>query len=137
MVRQPLQKDNPADVVALLRRLPSAFPDMLIELMKWRGYTVERLAEYALTSSSTIKRLRNDPDYESSLETIVGLCVGLRLPPVIYPDFIHRAGHSFKINNRHTAYQQLLPMAYSFGWDIFQFNEQLAEWGIASIGQDE
>jgi len=130
-------RDAPADISALLHRLPQAFPDALVELMKWRGYTVENVAEYALTSRSTISRLRNDPDYEPNLEIIVALCVALLLPPAIYPAFIQRAGHSFKLTKSHIAYQQLLPQAYYLGLDIFQFNEALAEWDVAPIGQEE
>ena len=136
MIRQPLFQDNPADVAALLRRLPSAFPNALVELMRWCRCTVEQLAEYALTSSSTVSRLRNDPDYESSLETIVGLCIGLHLPPAIYLEFIRKAGYIFKATKRHIAYQQLLAQAYFFGWDMFQFNEALVEWGVGTIGME-
>jgi transcriptional regulator with XRE-family HTH domain len=121
----------------MLRRLPPAFPDTLVELMKWRGCTIEELAEKALTSRSTVGRLRNDADYESSLDTIVRLSVALLLPPAIYPDFIQKSGHSFKVSDRHIAYQQLLPQVYYHGLDIFQFNQALMDWGVAPIGQDE
>jgi len=66
VVRQSVHTDSPADVVALLRRLSPAFPDTLAELMKWRDCTIEELAEKALTSRSTVGRLLNDADYESS-----------------------------------------------------------------------
>jgi len=131
----PIHKDTPADIVGVLRRLPPAFPGTLVELMKWRGCTVEELAENALTSRWTISRLRNDADYESSMDAIVGVCVGLSLPPAIYPEVIRKAGHSFRAIERHAAYQQLLPQMYIFGWDILQFNEALAEWGFTPIGQ--
>jgi len=57
------------------------------------------------------------------------------LPPAVYPDFIHKAGHSFKVSDRHIAYQQLLPQVYYFGLDMFQFNQALIEWGFEPIGQ--
>jgi len=132
---QQIHRDKPAEIVALLRRLPAAFPGTLVELMKWRGCTIEELAESALTSKSTIGRLRNEADYESSLDIIVGLTVGLLLPPAIYPEFIRKAGHCFKASDRHVAFQQLLPQAYFLGLNMFQFNQALAEWGFDPIGQ--
>ena len=137
MVRQRIHTDSPKDVVALLRRLPPAFPDALVELMRWRGCTVEELAEKALISRSTVIRMRNDLDYESNLESVVGICVALQLSPPIYPEMIAKAGHSFKLNERHIAYQQLLPQVSYFGWDIHRFNEELAERGLDPIGQAE
>ena len=56
MVRQRVHTDNPAEIVGLLRRLPAAFPEALIFLMDWRDYTVEALAEWALTSGKKIQR---------------------------------------------------------------------------------
>ena len=137
MVRQHIHTDSPKDVVALLRRLPPAFPDALVEVMKWRGCTVEELAEKALISRSTVIRMRNEHNYESTLESVVGICVALQLSPPIYQEIIAKSGHTFKLNERHIAYQQLLPQVSYFGWDIHQFNEALAEWGIDPIGQGE
>jgi DNA-binding XRE family transcriptional regulator len=133
---QRVHTDNAADIAEKLRRLPSAFPDALVELMKWRGCTVEALAEKALISRSTVVRLRNDVDYETNLELIIAICVALWLPPAIYTVLIQSAGYSFTASRRHVVYQQLLAQAYFAGMDVFQFNGALSEYGISLIGQE-
>ena len=84
MVRQQVELDDPAEIAGILRRLPSAFPEALTELMGWRGVSSEALAKKALYSKSTINRLRYEIDYVSSLDTIVAICIGLRLPPALF-----------------------------------------------------
>lgn len=42
------------EIYSLRDRLPNSFPDALVELMKWRGLTVEVLAEMSMASPKTI-----------------------------------------------------------------------------------
>ena len=135
MVRQLVHMDNPADVVALLHRLPAAFPDALVELMKWRGYTVEDLAESALTSPKMIQRLRTDKTLSPDVDVFMQLSIGLRMPPAVLQSMMQRAGRGFLPIEKHVVYQELQPEAYRQGLSMFQFNSALAEYGIAPIGQ--
>ena len=66
VIRQQVQLDDPAEIADILRRLPSAFPEALAELMRWRGESSETLAKKALYHKSTINRLRSEIDYVSS-----------------------------------------------------------------------
>ena len=137
MVQQQVRIDTPAEIAGILRRLPSAFPEALAVLMKWRGLSSEALASAILSSRATITRLRSNPDYVTTLDTIVALCIGLHLPPTIYPILIQMAGHSFKASERHIAIQQLLPKAYYLGMDIYEFNDELSAYGYTPIGPGE
>ena len=137
MIRQQVLLDDPTEIAGLLRRLPSAFPEALVVLMKWRGVSSEALAKEALSSKSTINRLRKEPDYVSSMDTILAICVALHLPPAIYVILIQMAGHSFKASERHVIIQQLLPQAYYSDMDIYEFNEELSAYGVAPVGRSE
>ena len=136
MVRRTIHKDNPADVVALMRRLPVAFDEALLELIKWRGCTVEELAERSLVSDKTIRRLKNNPNSESTLETVIAVCVGLHLPPVLCYELIRKAGFYFKPTLKHVVYQDLLSRAYYDGISMYKLNETLMTQGLDVIGSD-
>jgi len=111
------------EISSVLHRLPSGFPDALVELMRWREITVEGLAEAANLSPKTIQRLRNDPDYVSSLETVVSVCIGLKLPPILSRALIGKSGFSLKGTETHVAYDFLLTGYYTSS--IFDCNEML------------
>ena len=134
MPRQ-IHRDNPAEIAALLRRLPSAFPDALIELMKWRGVTVEALAERALTSSKTIQRLRRGK-LRPTMKLAVALCVALQLPLALSLELLRRA-ELCVYDEDYLAYLDLLPKMYELRMNMYQFNEALVEYGVAPIGQND
>ena len=135
MVQRTIQKDNPADVVALLRRLPAAFPDALVELMEWRECTVEALAEGTMVSYKTIQRLRTG-QLRPTMRQAVALCVGLQLPFAFALELIKKA-EPCSYNNEYLAYLDLLPKMYDRGLDMFQFNDALVSHGIKAIGQND
>jgi DNA-binding Xre family transcriptional regulator len=137
VVQQQVRLDTPAEIAGILRRLPSAFPEALTELMRWRSVSSEALAKKALYSKSTINRLRSEIDYVSSLDTIVAICIGLRLPPALYMLLIQRAGYSFNGSTRHGVIQQLLLHVYVFEMDIYEFNEALTAYGVTPLKRGE
>ena len=127
--------DTPADIANILRRLPPVFPDALVELMKWRGCSVETLAETALTSPRTIQRLRTDMALSPEVDTLISLSVGLRLPPAMLRAVMRRAGRDFLPTERHVVFQELQPEAYRLGLSMYQFDEALEAHGFRPIGQ--
>lgn len=127
--------DKPADIAGILRRLPPVFPDALVELMKWRGCSVEALAEYALTSTRTLQRLRTDMTLSPEVDMLMSLSVGLRLPPAMLRAVMRRAGRDFLPTERHVVFQELHPEAYRLGLSMYQFDEALEAHGFRPIGQ--
>jgi len=104
-----------SEFLALAKKLPQGFSGMLDELIKWREVTEETLAEEAELSAKTIQRLRHDdPVKEVSLETIIQLCIGLHLPPMLSGYLLRAAGKSFMVTELHTAYQLLLSSCYDY-----------------------
>jgi len=133
VIRQQVQLDDPAEIADILRRLPSAFPEALAELMRWRGESSETLAKKALYHKSTINRLRSEIDYVSSLDAIIAISIVLRLPPALYMVMIHKAGYVFNASKRHSVIQPLMLQAYLTKMDIYQFNEALSAYDVAPL----
>ena len=119
------------ELAVLLQKLPNSFSETLKELMKWRGVTGEKLAEGCQVSAKTIQRMRNDEGYETTLETIIALCIGLKLPPVASNDLIRKSKFSLKYTDEHLAYQFLLNGYYSH--TIFECNEMLEKLGFKPL----
>lgn len=64
--------------------------------MKRKGYSSEKLAEVCQVSSATISRYRGDKYPNINLPSVISLCIGLKLHPVLANDLLHKAGLSFK-----------------------------------------
>lgn len=62
-----------------MRLYPGGFAETLVELMKERKLSAKKLADASLVGEKTIQRLRNNEEYPTTLQTVMGLCCGLRL----------------------------------------------------------
>lgn len=117
-------KATRAEIVAVAKTLPIGFPGTLDALIKWRNVTEESLAEASALSTKTIQRLRHyEPDKEVSLETVIQLCIGLQLHPILSCYLLRAAGKSFMTSNLHIAYQLILSTCYE--QSIHECNELL------------
>lgn len=125
-------KKQTQTVAGILNSLPASFSETLCAHMKRKGITVEQLAENCLQSSRTIGRYRNSPYPAISLPGVVGLCIGLKLHPMLATDLIRKAGFTLTASPVHSAYQMLiLTMSNS---TIFECNEYLSKLGITQLG---
>ena len=52
---------------------------MTKELMKSKGFTIERLAEQTGLSVETIKSMRNDPETRFTIEAVTAICIAMHL----------------------------------------------------------
>ena len=92
----------------------------------------EELAEKAKLSDRTIRRLRTQDDYNVNLKTVVAICIGMHLPPLVSRHLIDSAGLSFKYANKeHMLYDFSLPHT------IDERNEMLHAQGFKSLSRDE
>lgn len=91
--------------------------------MKWKGKTVEALAEACSLDPKTIQRMRNNEEYETTIKTIVAICIGLQLPPVVSEALINRSAYSLGTGPKYMAYRFLLDACYTK--TIFECNEIL------------
>jgi transcriptional regulator with XRE-family HTH domain len=79
---EALKKQN-ISIKEELSGLPNNFGDALKKLMENRGITVEALASDSNVSEAQIKRLRNNEEQGTKPVTLVKICVGLQLPPLV------------------------------------------------------
>ncbi len=127
-------KKQTQTVAGILSNLPASFSETLCAHMKRKGITVEQLAESCLQSPRTIGRYRNAPFPAISLPSVVGLCIGLKLHPLLATDLIHKAGFALTASPEHSAYRMLiLTMSNS---SIFECNDYLIKMGIKPLGSN-
>jgi len=107
----------------ILRNLPATFPDTLVAHMDRLGITVETLAERSQVNTKTIQRMRNDEKYQPKLKTVVAVCIGLQLNPVLSYDLVNKSGNKFMVTEEHIIYRTLLNTYYQNS--IYECNEVL------------
>lgn len=102
------------DLSELLSYLPHKFNEALVYLMKRNNVTVEALAEASGMEPKTIQRLRTDENYTSTLETIIAVCIGLHLHPLISEALINCSTFRLKLTtDLHVIYKHLLTSCYT------------------------
>lgn len=112
--------------------MPMVFGQRLGYLMKWAGMTQEQLAEKSGMSARAIREMSNDPRHVMKLESIIALCIGLKLPFILSQLLIQSAGLTFSnANPNHIAYMTLL-LGYGKR-TIEECNEFLIEQGVAPL----
>ena len=84
------------EVIEIKKSLPMCFSESLVKIMDWLGITEEVLAEESRLSTKTIQRLRTNDNYNVSLRTVIAICIGMHLHPVLSQHLIEVAGLAFK-----------------------------------------
>ena len=96
----------------------------------------EELAEKAKLSDKIIQRLRIQGRYNVTLKTVVAICIGMHLPPLVSRHLIESAGLSFKYANKeHMLYDFFIASYYCHTID--ECNEMLHAQGFKSLSGDE
>lgn len=72
-----------------------SFNQMTKELMKSRGFTIERLAEETGLSEETIKNMRSDSSIRFSIEAVVAVCIAMHLSEDMSRMYISRSPAKF------------------------------------------
>lgn len=136
-------KDNPnqADMIkkynnellALVKKLPMNFSGTLNALIEWSDMTEEELAETADISEKTIQRLRNTEPDNVTIETVVQLCIGMKLPPILSSCLLKTSGKLFMMTEQHIMYQFLLNSCYTKS--IHECNEMLEAQNLKQLGR--
>lgn len=119
------------ELAEVMQKLSNSFTGTLKGLMFWSDVTVEGLAGASGISPRTIQRLRNEDDYETTLETVIALCIGMKLPPVASYFLVEKSGFTFTFSEKHQAYRFLLNGYYTH--TIYECNELLVGLGIEPL----
>lgn len=128
--------EHHSSIIEIMKNLSSHSPTALKQLMKWRKITVETLAEKSLLSTKTIQRMRNEDDYQTSLGTVVALCVGMQLPPMISRKFIEICGFTIRYTSEEQAMYDFIITGY-YTYPIHECNELLENAGFKNLTSDE
>jgi hypothetical protein len=103
--------------------------------MTWKGKTVEALAGDCCLDPKTIQRMRNNEAYETTIETIVAICIALQLPPAVSEALIARSAYSLGVNEKHLTYRFLLNSCYTK--PIYECNEMLLRLGLEPLTKEK
>lgn len=126
-------KNRNRELLVVERSLPMSFSGALDTLIKWRGMTEEQLAEASELSVKTIQRLRNDEPSNVSMETVMQLCIGMKLPPPLSDCLMTASGHYFRATELHLMYRYLLETSYFRC--IYCCNKILVGQGLKPLGR--
>ena len=125
-----MQKYN-REISKVLCELPQPFPEALVYLMNFLEVTVDSLAEASNLGDRTISRLRGGDS--KTLENVLAVCIGMKLPPSVSHELVRRAGFFLTNSERDLAYRFLLDSCYSES--IYVCNEMLSAQNIPILGQ--
>ena len=104
-------------------------------LQKEKKLSNKDLSNASLVGEKTIQRIRNEEEYQPTLQTVLGLCFGLQLPPPEAEMFLEKAG--FHLNRRSPeeyVYKCILNVCTENS--IFEVNEMLEKNGLKPLGSD-
>lgn len=120
------------EVMDMMSRLPRTFPESLNMLIEWSELTMEDLAERSLLSDRTIRRMRNEADYNPPIESVVALCIAMQLPPQFSRHLIEVSGNTFRYSNQaHFIYESFILGFYN--QSIQDCNELLKAQGFKEL----
>lgn len=118
-----------------LRRYPGSFAETLVELQKERKLSNKQLADRSLVGEKTIQRLRNNEEYPTTVQIILALCVGLKLP---LPKAEMLLGKTdFKLNSmKGEGYIYQCVLSACAENSIYEINEMLEANDVQPLGSD-
>lgn len=122
------------EVKSVHESLPRTFSGSLDELIKWRGVEEGDLARAVDLSTKTIRRLRTDESYSPTMETVMKLCIGLQLHPILSGHLLSTAGITFRPREPDITYQLLLSTYYTYSLDVC--SQVLVELGLQPLNED-
>ena len=119
-----------------MRLYPGAFSETLVQLMKERKLSNKKLADASLVGERTIQRLRNDEEYPTTVQTVLGLCYGLQLSVPEAEMLVGKTDFNIKPTNpQNNAYRCVLSSCAENS--IYEVNEMLESCGFEPLGSSK
>ena len=92
-----------------MRLYPGAFSETLVQLMKEKKLSNKKLADASLVGERTIQRLKNEEEYPTTIQTVLGLCYGLQLSVPEAEMLVGKTDFNIKLTNpQNNAYRCVL-----------------------------
>lgn len=100
--------------------------------MQNRNVTTEELSGTSGASVDNIGRLRQKEDADAKVETIIAICIGLKLYPDLSFDLLAKKGFNLERKTQENiAYRYILNTLY--GKTIFEVNDFLRKSGLKPL----
>ncbi|MBL4937789.1 M48 family metallopeptidase [Clostridium sp. YIM B02515] len=116
-----------------MRRYPGSFAETLVQLMKEQKMSNKELANASLVGEKTIQRLRNDEEYSTTIQSVLGLCIGLKLSLPEAEMLLDKS--NIKLNSMKTeGYIYKCILGACAINNIYQINEMLEAYNIQPLG---
>ncbi len=127
------QIQNAKKSALALQRYPGSFSETLVQLMKDKKLSVKKLADGSLVGEKTIQRLRNNEEYPTTKQTVLGLCYGLKLTIPEAEMLLSKTDFSLKgTSPENNAYRCTLGSCAELS--IYEVNEMLEANGYPPFG---
>ena len=119
-----------------MRLYPGAFSETLVQLMKEKKLSNKKLADASLVGERTIQRLRNEEEYPTTVQTVLGLCYGLQLSVPEAEMLVRKTDFNIKPTNpQNNAYRCVLSSCAENS--IYEINEMLESCGFEPLGSSK
>ena len=119
-----------------MRLYPGAFSETLVQLMKEKKLSNKKLADASLVGERTIQRLRNEEEYPTTIQTVLGLCYGLQLSVPEAEMLVGKTDFNIKPTNpQNNAYRCILSSCAENS--IYEVNEMLESCGFEPLGSSK
>lgn len=133
LLSQIQRASRSADAMSLY---PGAFSETLVQLMKEKKLSNKKLADASLVGERTIQRLRNEEEYPTTIQTVLGLCYGLQLSVPEAEMLVGKTDFNIKPTNpQNNAYRCVLSSCAENS--IYEINEMLESCGFEPLGSSK
>lgn len=120
------------DVTSLIEDLPNSFAKSLTMVIEWSDMTVEEVAFGAQIEPRTLRRLTSGETTKPKIETVVALCVSMKLPSQISYILLDNAGHQMNKADEYYTVLRMIINGYNFH-SIEKCNELLVSNGFKQL----
>lgn len=112
----------------------SSFAPALVEVMKWRDVKNQELADETNLGLKAISNLRNGKT-EPRLESVIAICVGMKLPPIISKKLVELSGRTLRTGNQQEMLYEFI-LSGTASWDVNMCNTLLVSKGFKELVTD-
>lgn len=123
------------DVMDVMKDLPTDFGGTLKGLMKWRNVNNQELSDLTNLGLEAISKIRNNKT-EPTLESVIAICVALKLPPVLSRYLIGLTGRSLRTSNKKEMLYEII-LSSTASWTVSKCNDLLVKHNYKELVADK